>query len=294
MYGSMNRYAYGPQRLKNDRQPFFLNFAVSGICHLLFFSIFIFAPKYTTHKKPTLSFINVSMVTLPALEKTQASKDQPIIEPVTQPTTQKKPPAAKISPKTTSATVHKTSTAIPLGIKKKKIKQSLKKKTFKSSKVVKSAITRIEKNIEKSRPDQITQAINRLKDKVGKARTTDTAKPTEVKRSGIVGGAGSDTQKVLQLIQIYQIEIAYLIQKNWAFSEQLAGGRTNLEALVAIKIMSNGEIKDIWFDKRSGNRYFDETLEKAIVKSNPLPPLPKGYTRPFFEAGFHFTPEGIK
>jgi len=294
MHGSRNPYVYGPQRLKNDRQPFFFNFAVSGICHLLFFAIFIFAPRFTTHKKTTLSFINVSMVTLPALEKTQALKDRPIVEPITKSTTHTKTPVAKISPKTTRETVPKTSTAIPLGVKKKKIKQSLKKKTFKSSKVVKSAITRIEKNIEKSKPDQITQAINRLKDKVGKTRAPDTARTKAVKRSGIVGGVGSDSQKVLQLIKIYQHEIAYLIQKNWAFSEQLAGGHTNFEALVAIKIMPNGEIKDIWFDQRSGNRYFDETLEKAIVKSNPLPPLPKGYTRPFFEAGFHFTPEGIK
>lgn len=294
MHGSMNAYAYGPQRLINDRQPFFSNFVVSGICHLLFFSIFIFAPRYTTPKKPTLSFINVSMVTLPALETTPESKDPPVKAPVTQTTTQKKPPAAKISTPTTSETVPKTSTAIPIDATKKKIKQSLKKKTYKPSKVVKSAIDRIEKNIEKSKPDQITQAINRLKDKVGTTKPTDTATPKGVNKSGIVEGAGLDTQKFLQLIHIYQIEIAYMIQKNWAFSEQLAGGRTDLEAWVAIKVMPDGEIKDIWFDQRSGNRYFDEAAEKAIVKSNPLPPLPKGYTRPFFEAGFHFTPSGIK
>lgn len=294
MPGSRNAYAYGPQRLINDRQPFFSNFVVSGICHLLFFSIFIFAPRYTTHKKPTLSFINVSMVTLPAPETTPASKDQQVKAPVTPSKPQKKTPAAKISTKTPPETVSKTSTAIPLRTKKKKTKQSLKKKTFKSSKVVKSAITRIEKNIDKSKPDQITQAINRLKDKVGKTRPKDTATPTQVKTSGIVGGAGSGPQKVLQLMQIYQHEIGFLIRKNWAFSEQLAGGRTNLEAWVVIKVLPNGEIKDVWFDKRSGNRYFDESVEKAILKSNPLPPFPKAYTRPFFEPGFHFTPEDLK
>jgi colicin import membrane protein len=113
------------------------------------------------------------------------------------------------------------------------------------------------------------------------------------KSTAISGSESTGIKRVLKLLDIYRIEIARQIQKNWAFSEQLAGGGKDLEALVAIKIMPNGEIKDIWFDKRSGNRYLDETVEKAIRKSNPLPPLPKGYLRPFFEAGFRFTPEGI-
>ena len=94
-------------------------------------------------------------------------------------------------------------------------------------------------------------------------------------------------------MDIYMIEIQYRIQKNWSFNEQLAGGRTDLEAWPAIKIMPNGEIKDIWFDKRSGNSYFDEQAKKAILKSDPLPPLPKGYWRSYFEVGFHFTASGL-
>jgi len=83
------------------------------------------------------------------------------------------------------------------------------------------------------------------------------------------------------------------LKKNWSFTAQLAGGRTDLEAWPAIKVMPNGEIKDIWFDKRSGNSYFDEQAKKAILKSNPLPPLPKGYWRPYFEVGFRFTASGL-
>jgi len=58
--------------------------------------------------------------------------------------------------------------------------------------------------------------------------------------------------------------------------------------------MPNGEIKDIWFDKRSGNSYFDESVQKAVMKSNPVRPHPPEVKRPFVDVGLRFTPEGIK
>ena len=72
----------------------------------------------------------------------------------------------------------------------------------------------------------------------------------------------------------------------------LAGKLSDLETRIMIKIMANGEIKDVWFEKRSGNQYLDESAYKAIVKSNPLPPLPKGYQ--FYQVGLIFTPTGLQ
>ena len=93
---------------------------------------------------------------------------------------------------------------------------------------------------------------------------------------------------------IYQAEIQYRIQKNWAFSQQLAGESTELEAILAIKVLRNGEIEDIWFDKKSGNAYLDDSAYKALVKSNPLPPLPTDYVRPHYKIGLRFGPKGLK
>ncbi len=294
MQRSRNTHTYRPQGLKNDGQTFFSNFAVSGICHLLFFAILFYVPSQRTKIKPSLSFINVSMVTLPALKKTQPSNEQPVLKPESQAVVQKKAPVSKVSTKTVPEKVHKQSKAVSIGPKKKKIKKSLKKKTFKSSKIVKSAITRIEKKVKESRPDHVTKAIDKLKDKVGKTRPADIAKNTNGKSSNITAGSGKDSKKVWGLINIYQLEIAYQIGKNWAFPEQLAGGHTDLEALVGIKIMPNGEIKDIWFDQRSGNSYLDESVKKAIMKSDPVRPHPPGIKKPYVQFGLRFTPEGLK
>jgi colicin import membrane protein len=95
-------------------------------------------------------------------------------------------------------------------------------------------------------------------------------------------------------IRLYQAEIAYKIQHNWAFAEQLAGGRTDLEVALGIKILPDGEIEEIWFDQRSGNRHLDESAYRAIQKSSPLPPLPPDLFPQHYIVGLRFGPRGIK
>lgn len=275
---------------EDERRTLFWNFTASSVFHLIVFAVLIFAPGYAKGRKPSLSFINVSIVTLPSQGEMPLPEKKNAVESTKPSVTEKKAP--KISTKTTPEAVSKPSTSISLD-PKKKVKTSLKKKTFKTEKVVKSAIDRIEKKVDESRPDQIRQAIARLQKQVEKTGPIDLKNQQNIGGSGIPGGTGADSKKVLEVIDIYRIEIAYRIQKNWAFSDQLAGGRTDLEAWVAIKVMKNGEIKDVWFDKRSGNSYFDDAAKNAIMKSNPLPPLPLAYVRPYCEAGFHFTLSGI-
>ena len=285
-----NSYLSGDKEY--ERRTFFLNFSISFMGHVILFVILIFAPGYATSKRPSLSVINVSMVTLPDLKKSSGPNHQRPAE-LKRPA-KKKAPAPKTASKPIPAPAQKPSKAISIAPKKKKIKTSLKKKTFKSARVVKRAISQIEKNVEKSRPDQIRQAIDRLKDQVKKSGPIDRTPNEDANNSQIPGGSGAGGKKVLELIDIYRIEIAYQIQKNWAFSEQLGGGQKNLEAYLALKVMPNGEIKDIWFDKRSGNSYFDESVKKAIMKSNPVRAHPPGVKKRFVDVGLRFTPEGIK
>jgi colicin import membrane protein len=77
------------------------------------------------------------------------------------------------------------------------------------------------------------------------------------------------------LIDLYRIEIAYQIQKNWAFNEQLAGDDQSLVAAIVFKVMPDGEIRDVFFTDHSGNAYLDESAYKAIIKSNPVDSHPQ-------------------
>ena len=227
------------------------------------------------------------MVTLPAQGSASGPAGQIELKSKIQSTQTKKAQISKIPSKTVSVAPKKG----------RQIKESLKKKTFKPSKVVKSAITRIEKQVEDSRPNPVIEAINRLKTKVESSEARDIgAKEEGLTGQGgnIPGGALTTGYLALKPIDIYKAEIPYHIEKNWAFSEQLAGGDTDLVAVVVIKIMQNGEIRDIWFEKKSGDSYFDESAFKAVKKSDPLPELPKEYFKPYYNLGLIFTPSGLK
>ncbi|MCJ7614980.1 MAG: TonB family protein [Desulfobacterales bacterium] len=282
----------------NDPLTLFLTFAVSLTCHAIFFAVLIYFPIHTPYNKKFLhSVINVSMVTLPAQGSASGPAGQIELKSKIQSPQPKKAQVSEIPSETISNAEQKQSKAVSVATQKsKKIKESLKKKTFKPSKIVKSAITRIEKQVENSRPNPVIAAINRLKDKAGSTETKD----IEAKEGGLTGqdgnipgGALTTGYRALNPIDIYKAEIPYHIEKNWAFSEQFSGGDTDLVAVVIIKIMQNGEIKDIWFEKKSGNSYFDESAFKAVKKSDPLPKLPKEYLKSYYNVGLIFTPSGL-
>ena len=282
----------------NDPLTLFLTFAVSLVCHAIFFAMLIYFPIHTPYnKKFSHAVINVSMVTLPAQGSASGPAEQIELKSETQSTLPQKAQISKIPSETSIKAEESRSKTVSVAPKKDKKKESLKKKTFKPSKVVKSAITRIEKQVEDSRPNPVISAINRLKSEVGSSEARDIG----VKGGGLAGQGGNipggaliTGYQALQPIDIYKAEIPYYIEKNWAFSEQLAGGDTDLVAVVIIKIMQNGEIKDIWFEKKSGNSYFDESAFKAVKKSDPLPKLPKEYLKAYYNLGLIFTPSGLK
>jgi colicin import membrane protein len=289
----MRPQVYRPYENANNSRTFMPFFGISTLCHVVFFGVLLFTPGFKTQSRTTLSVINVSMVTLPDRERIPLPEQHAPAETQKPASISKKHTVTQISSKTARDVLPEPSTP-PAATIKPKIKKSLKKETFRPETVLKRAITRIEKEIEAKRPDQVTQAIDRLKDQVEKTVGPDSQKPVAEKQPAVAVGSGAKTKRALELIDIYRIEIAYQIQRNWAFSEPLAGGRTDLTAELAFTVMPSGEIRDIWFDKRSGNDYFDESAKKAVLKSNPLRPHPSGVVKPFIIVGLRFTPKGVK
>jgi colicin import membrane protein len=254
--------------------------------------------------------VHVSLVTLPAKAPGPKTAGRPVAKPKPE---VKKPAKAKISkitpppeklpqtpPKKTAAVPEKPVSAVSLAPKPKK-KTSLKKRTIDRSKVIESAIKGVEKKVEASETSSIKAALDRLQKKVAQTEAaTPQAYPAGTARGGSAApgpgaraGTGSGS-RTIEAIKIYQAEIQFRIQKNWAFPQQLAGEGVGQEVVLAIKIMRNGEIEDIWFDKKSGNSHLDESAYKAIVKSNPLPQLPEEYIGSDYKIGLIFGPKGLK
>ena len=88
--------------------------------------------------------------------------------------------------------------------------------------------------------------------------------------------------------------MAYAVNRNWAFSEQLAGGGSDMVVSITFKVLPDGQIEDILIMQRSGNTTLDDSAYKAIVKSSPVKPFPPGLVRPYVEMGINFGPEGVR
>lgn len=142
----------------------------------------------------------------------------------------------------------------------------------------------LEKKVDAQNQDKIEQALSRLQKKV---KEQGGKKGSDEKRT--VSGAG---KKGYKPIDMYNLVIGSTIEQNWVFNEILARMDQDLEVIILIKILKNGEIRDIIYETRSGNRYLDESAKKAVVKINPLPPLPPGMRS--YDLGLIFTPKGLK
>ena len=306
MKDSKHAYAKRYHGMGQDSPSLVLPFGVSFIFHLVVIGALVFMPLFGSKPRLPSGVVNVSLVSLPSSGSDSAGPAPAAVEspkPVETPKPIEKEPPKKPEVKVPEPKpvpiVQKPPEAVSLAPKEIKSKTSLKKKTIDRTKIIDSAIERIEKKVEKTQTDAVASAIEQLKRKVAESesqaqRASAGGASGSAGAGGPIGAAGTGGARVQESILIYQAEIQYRIQKNWAFSQQLAGDNSQLEAVLAIKILRNGEIKDIWFDEKSGNAYLDDSAYKAIVKSNPLPPLPSDYMRPFYEIGLRFGPKGLK
>ena len=134
--------------IDDDRHALLITYAVSFLCHLVFFAALIFAPELKPVAKTYRPVINVNLVTLPKPQEMPGSDSQAVAPPELQPAKQKKVTVPEISIKNRAKSQTAITKAVSAAPRKKKLKRSLKKKTFKPSKIVKSAIAQIKKNIE--------------------------------------------------------------------------------------------------------------------------------------------------
>jgi colicin import membrane protein len=91
----------------------------------------------------------------------------------------------------------------------------------------------------------------------------------------------------------YQAAIASRLQQFWSLPEYLQKD-PNLTAIVAITIKVDGNIANVVFENKSGDRIFDQFVNKAIEEANPLPPIPPALKKQRYEIGFRFKPGSIQ
>lgn len=286
-------------------------FSVSLLIHLAALGALVFSPfgQYGAARIISPKAIEVDLVgfnpELPASPGQEASTDAADEADAAEPETAPEQAAVAELPdqsavtESAGETVESEATPIPVktGVEKKiasdykltkpapAVKTSLKKKTFDADKVIEGAVRRLSEDSKAQRPRSLQQRIAEMEKQVGDMAHRGRVSGRVSNRSG--SGARDDYSPM----EIYQAEVAVLMKQNWAFSSELAGGGKGLETRVVIKIMPDGSVTDVWYEKRSGNSYLDESAYKTVMKASPLPRLPEGY--PNYHLVLGFTPSGL-
>ncbi len=136
----------------------------------------------------------------------------------------------------------------------------LKKTT--TTKLIEEALAKIKPKVKISENDMLEQALNKISEEVKNKRSVP-----RVKNINSIS------------IRMYQLAIGEKIKGNWSYPVALAISQNKEcpEAVVILKVKENGSILDIHFKKRSSNALFNNSVIKAVRKSDPLPAFPDGY-----------------
>jgi colicin import membrane protein len=164
-------------------------------------------------------------------------------------------------------------------------------------------------NIRKQRIAEATRAVREAEDARNAAAelkellhsassVKNTAKESTSSQSGDGEGSGEGTNarsgdNTSGAEKLYQAAIFKRLQQFWALPE-FKKWDPSLTAIVVITINQEGAITNQFFEKRSGDKVFDQFVEKTLRDSVPLPPIPAALRKSQYEIGLRFKPTGIQ
>lgn len=167
----------------------------------------------------------------------------------------------------------------PLVIAKKtldKAPQSAEKPKASTSEMIEKAISGIEKKVKSDNVDHLNAAFSKLQAKVSGGEGQGSGGGPGAGGQGVSGGP----------MALYQMEVEARIRSNWAYPVAL--DKKQLEAVVVIMVKQDGTILKTRIEKRSASPLFDESVLKAVERSNPLPPFPDSYRKSYDEIEITF------
>lgn len=83
------------------------------------------------------------------------------------------------------------------------------------------------------------------------------------------------------------------LHQYWAFPVNRSQD-LQLNAVVVIEIAQDGRIKSHVFEKYSGDRVFDQFVNRALQEANPLPAIPRALKKKQYTLGLRFKPGKIQ
>lgn len=170
----------------------------------------------------------------------------------------------------------------PVVIAKRTVKEkspAKEKQAVSPTELIDEAVSKIEKQIksESSERAHIDEALSKLEKKFAGEQDAGEGRGDSKTAVGSPGSPmGSPGTGIA--IRMYQMEVEMWIKDRWAYPVALQRSK-DLEAVVVLMVKRDGSIVSTNFKKRSSDRIFDQSVSKAIERSNPLPHFPEGYVK---------------
>lgn len=171
----------------------------------------------------------------------------------------------------------------PLPVLAKRIspkpKAAPREQTYSPSELIDKAISKIERKVDKT-----TVQTEKTQDKLEEHSEA-------LFEGGKRGGMPGISSDIGTTMKLYQMEIENTIKNNWSYPVALLNSKKAKipEAVVIVTVKSDGKILKTWFKRRSHNALFDDSVLKAIEKSDPLPGFPRGYRKSYDEVEINFS-----
>jgi len=268
--------------------------ALSFCFHLVIFSTFLFAPQTKIHF-PSMEerVYHVELVGPPSgVESGVKGKGSAKIGK-----RKEKPHIVKTKTRRIALKKKKTVSVLAKRVSSKPIVRE-RKKDFSASELVDRAVSKIEKKVKEKKTDDIEKALSQIERKVKNDKISQSEKILDKPEEGIKtfskggkGGIFGMSSGIGKGIQLYQMKIEDAIKNNWSYPVALINieKKKAPEAIMIITVRNDGKILKAWFRKKSNNPLFDDSVLKAVERSDPLPEFPPGYLKSYDEVEINFS-----
>jgi len=133
-------------------------------------------------------------------------------------------------------------------------------------------------------------ALDKIQKRVASREKVEKQATVPPPKVPVTSSSKPSTDLESKLNQYYSL-IWAKIKEAWTIPQNVLEDRVDLETVIVVIIEKDGRIKNYWFEKKSGNDLYDQTVVRAIKKAEPLPPIPAELSEDTLEVGIRFSPD---
>ena len=262
--------------------------------HVLFFLAVLYLPELFSAKPKFADIYTVSLISIPepVVQPEPVQEDVPV-QPIKPPPVTAKKIAPIAEPVKPEPAPQRAISIKPL--KKKKIKKI--KKDTNDLRAKELERKRRQKLAEALRAEELAEEQARIAQQELERERNLIKQPQKAATKPAVKKTAASGKRIggsSNLIEgQYHAAIFARLHQFWSLPEYMQK-KPDLEAVVVITISKNGQIANMFFEKRSGNRVFDQFVSKTIESANPLPAIPAAMRKQRYEIGLRFKPGSIR